>query len=207
MSVSEVFLWGRALIIFLTAILHFFQPPFVISLDEVELVHFERVQFHLKNFDMVFIFKDYHRKVSMVCSIPMQSLDHVKEWLKWVGTNLWFVFAVLVGAVGWKLQCGLVVDFLQACGQWIIESQSESWHCKIVFYGEMVHLSLSHFNVPRFEIQRYPAIFWIEHCFNSRLGLGLLVRKLLVACRVLVFPSMYPHAASSYSYLHRKVFK
>ena len=28
-------------------------PPFVIALDEVELVHFERVQFQLKNFDMV----------------------------------------------------------------------------------------------------------------------------------------------------------
>ncbi|CAG2232812.1 FACT complex subunit spt16,FACT complex subunit spt-16,FACT complex subunit SPT16 [Mytilus edulis] len=40
-------------------------PPFVIALDEVELVHFERVQFHLKNFDMVFVFKDYSNKVSM----------------------------------------------------------------------------------------------------------------------------------------------
>ena len=30
-------------------------PSFVISLDEVELIHFERVQFQLKNFDMVSI--------------------------------------------------------------------------------------------------------------------------------------------------------
>ena len=29
-------------------------------------MHFERVQFHLKNFDMVIVFKDYHRKVSAV---------------------------------------------------------------------------------------------------------------------------------------------
>ncbi|KAJ6221120.1 hypothetical protein RDWZM_006932 [Blomia tropicalis] len=56
-------------------------PPFVISLEDVELVHFERVQFHLKNFDMVFVFKDYHRKIVMVTSIPMNMLDHVKEWL------------------------------------------------------------------------------------------------------------------------------
>ncbi|GAB6025748.1 splicing associated factor Dre4 [Chamberlinius hualienensis] len=56
-------------------------PPFVITLEEVELVHFERVQFHLKNFDMVFVFKDYNRKVSMVNAIPMSMLDHVKEWL------------------------------------------------------------------------------------------------------------------------------
>jgi nucleosome binding factor SPN SPT16 subunit len=66
-------------------ILYFvFQPPFVISLDEIELVHFERVQFHLKNFDMVFVFKDYSKKTSMINSIPMNMLDHVKEWLKWV---------------------------------------------------------------------------------------------------------------------------
>jgi nucleosome binding factor SPN SPT16 subunit len=56
-------------------------PPFVITLEDVELVHFERVQFHLKNFDMVFVFKDYHRKTAMVNAIPMNMLDHVKEWL------------------------------------------------------------------------------------------------------------------------------
>ncbi|KAK4019969.1 hypothetical protein OUZ56_001967 [Daphnia magna] len=56
-------------------------PPFVISLEDMELVHFERVQFHLKNFDMVFVFKNYHRKVAMVNAVPMNMLDHVKEWL------------------------------------------------------------------------------------------------------------------------------
>ncbi|KAL3199650.1 hypothetical protein MRX96_001403 [Rhipicephalus microplus] len=56
-------------------------PPFIVTLDEVELVHFERVQFHLKNFDMVFVFKDYHRKCAMVNAVPMNMLDHVKEWL------------------------------------------------------------------------------------------------------------------------------
>ncbi|XP_065915341.1 FACT complex subunit SPT16-like [Dysidea avara] len=56
-------------------------PPFIVTLDEVELVHFERVAFHLKNFDMVFVFKDYNRKVAMINSIPMSSLDSVKEWL------------------------------------------------------------------------------------------------------------------------------
>ncbi|CAH0557604.1 unnamed protein product [Brassicogethes aeneus] len=56
-------------------------PPFVITLEDVELLHFERVQFHLKNFDMVFVFKDYARKTAMVNAIPMNMLDHVKEWL------------------------------------------------------------------------------------------------------------------------------
>merc|ERR1719422_2712143 len=56
-------------------------PPFVTTLEDVELVHFERVQLSLKNFDMVFIFKDYSKKISMVTAIPMTMLDHVKEWL------------------------------------------------------------------------------------------------------------------------------
>ncbi|XP_022082378.1 FACT complex subunit SPT16-like [Acanthaster planci] len=56
-------------------------PPFVISLEEVQLVHFERVQFHIKNFDMVFIFKDYTRKTAMVNAVPMNLLDNVKDWL------------------------------------------------------------------------------------------------------------------------------
>ncbi|GAB0094238.1 FACT complex subunit spt16 [Sergentomyia squamirostris] len=56
-------------------------PPFVIPLEDVELVHFERVQFHLRNFDMIFVFKDYSKKVAMVNAIPMNMLDHVKEWL------------------------------------------------------------------------------------------------------------------------------
>ena len=59
----------------------YFQPPFVVSLEDLELVHFERVQFQLKNFDMVFIFKDYNRKTQIVGSIPMNMLDNVKDWL------------------------------------------------------------------------------------------------------------------------------
>lgn len=56
-------------------------PPLVISLEDVELVHFERVQFHLRNFDMIFVFKDYNKKIAMINAIPMNMLDHVKEWL------------------------------------------------------------------------------------------------------------------------------
>merc|ERR1719336_2412298 len=56
-------------------------PPFVITLEDMELCHFERVSFSMKNFDMVFIFKDYSKKICMVMAIPMTMLDHVKEWL------------------------------------------------------------------------------------------------------------------------------
>uniref|UniRef100_A0A183SSW0 FACT complex subunit n=1 Tax=Schistocephalus solidus TaxID=70667 RepID=A0A183SSW0_SCHSO len=56
-------------------------PPFVVTLDEVELVHFERVSLSIRTFDMVFVFKDYRAKPAMVNSIPSSALDHVKEWV------------------------------------------------------------------------------------------------------------------------------
>src|SRR5690349_12424450 len=50
-------------------------PPFVLSLDQIELVSFERISFSLKNFDMTFIFKDYTKKVATITAIPMNQLD------------------------------------------------------------------------------------------------------------------------------------
>lgn len=57
-------------------------PPFVITLDDVELVHFERVTGNTKSFDMIIVFKDYKRKVQAINLIPSHSLDSVKDWLK-----------------------------------------------------------------------------------------------------------------------------
>lgn len=58
------------------------EPPFmVITLEDVELAHLERVQFGLKNFDLVFVFKDYKRTPEHINTIPVESLEHVKEFL------------------------------------------------------------------------------------------------------------------------------
>ncbi|MCJ1348492.1 FACT complex subunit spt16 [Peltigera leucophlebia] len=58
------------------------EPPFtVITLEELEVVHLERVQFGLKNFDMVCVFKDFHRPPVHINNIPVESLESVKEWL------------------------------------------------------------------------------------------------------------------------------
>ncbi|KAI5800248.1 FACT complex subunit-domain-containing protein [Peziza echinospora] len=64
------------------ALVQLTDPPFlVITLEEVEVAHLERVEFGLKNFDLVFVFKDFHRPVAHINSIPMESLENVKEWL------------------------------------------------------------------------------------------------------------------------------
>lgn len=57
------------------------QPAFVVVLEDLELVHFERVNFSHKNFDIMFIFKDYHQKPAMINSVPMNQLESIKEWL------------------------------------------------------------------------------------------------------------------------------
>ncbi|KAI9836234.1 MAG: FACT complex subunit spt16 [Sarea resinae] len=58
------------------------EPPFmVVTLDEIEIAHLERVQFGLKNFDMVLVFKDYARPPVHINTIPVESLENVKEWL------------------------------------------------------------------------------------------------------------------------------
>ncbi|ORY59508.1 FACT complex subunit spt-16 [Pseudomassariella vexata] len=58
------------------------EPPFmVITLDDIEIAHLERVQFGLKNFDLVFVFKDFTRAPYHINTIPVESLEDVKEWL------------------------------------------------------------------------------------------------------------------------------
>ena len=49
--------------------------------SDVVLLHMY-MQFHMRNFDMVFVFKDYKKKVASVTAIPMTQLDPIKEWLK-----------------------------------------------------------------------------------------------------------------------------
>lgn len=57
-------------------------PPYlVVTLEEIEIAHLERVQFGLKNFDMVFVFKDFLKPVVHVNTIPMELLEDVKNWL------------------------------------------------------------------------------------------------------------------------------
>ncbi|KAL2758648.1 hypothetical protein ACRALDRAFT_1075151 [Sodiomyces alcalophilus JCM 7366] len=58
------------------------EPPFmVITLEDIEIVHLERVQFGLKNFDLVVVFKDFSRMPYHINTIPVEYLDAVKEFI------------------------------------------------------------------------------------------------------------------------------
>lgn len=59
------------------------EPPFlVLTLADIEVAHLERVQYGLKNFDMVFVFNDFSRAPIHINTIPSGQLDNVKEWLE-----------------------------------------------------------------------------------------------------------------------------
>ena len=58
-------------------------PPFlVVTLSEIEVASLERVQFSLKQFDMVLVFSDFSRPPLSINSIPTSQLDDVKNWLE-----------------------------------------------------------------------------------------------------------------------------
>lgn len=58
------------------------EPPFmVVTIEDVEVAHLERVQYGLKNFDMVFVFKDFSRAPFQVSNIPVEFLEQVKDFL------------------------------------------------------------------------------------------------------------------------------
>lgn len=57
-------------------------PPYlVVTLEEIEIAHLERVQFGLKNFDLVFVPKDFSKPVIHINTIPIEVLEDVKLWL------------------------------------------------------------------------------------------------------------------------------
>ncbi|KAJ1339695.1 hypothetical protein BSLG_005728 [Batrachochytrium salamandrivorans] len=53
----------------------------VIPVKDIEIAHLERVQFGLKNFDLVFVYKDFHKAVSHINTIPTSQIETVREWL------------------------------------------------------------------------------------------------------------------------------
>lgn len=56
-------------------------PFFVVDLDEVDHVHFERVTYMSKAFDMVLVNKDFSKQPWRIDMIPNGDKDSVQEWL------------------------------------------------------------------------------------------------------------------------------
>lgn len=54
-------------------------PFFVMSVDSVDIVHFERVNYSSKSFDVAFIYKDL-TTWKRISNVPIESLESLKDW-------------------------------------------------------------------------------------------------------------------------------
>lgn len=73
-------------------LVHLTDPPFlVVTLSEIEIASLERVQYGLRQFDLVLIFKDFTKAPLHINSIPSSQMDDVKNWLEYVFIH-WFSF-------------------------------------------------------------------------------------------------------------------
>ena len=78
-------------------LVHLSAPPFlVVTLSDIEIASLERVQFGLKQFDMVLVFKDFTKTPLHINSIPSAQLDDVKNWLEYVILSLSLVALLTV---------------------------------------------------------------------------------------------------------------
>jgi len=64
-------------------------PPFILTLEDVELVCFERISHGLRSFDVVFVNKDYSRQGRHVSNVSVESLETLKKWLNEVNI-VWY---------------------------------------------------------------------------------------------------------------------
>ena len=74
-------------------------PNFCVSISDVEHVHFERVNFATKNFDMVLIFKDFDRPPATITAIESKNLDKIQDWLNEVQVT----YTAGALSVNWKV--------------------------------------------------------------------------------------------------------
>ncbi|TNV85367.1 hypothetical protein FGO68_gene4788 [Halteria grandinella] len=56
------------------------QPFLVLDIDDIEVAHFERIQYGTRNFDLVLIYKEY-QTFKRISAIPREHLDTIKSWL------------------------------------------------------------------------------------------------------------------------------
>eukprot|EP00981_Chlorochromonas_danica_P000694 scaffold147_cov164-Ochromonas_danica.AAC.11 len=59
-------------------------PSFVLTLSEVEHVHFERVTYATRNFDITFIFRNWELPPKTITAVDMKYMDIVQDWLNLV---------------------------------------------------------------------------------------------------------------------------
>jgi len=79
-------------------------PVFIVELDDVEHIHFERCTFRSKNFDMVMILKNFELAPLSINAIPIKELNAIQEWL----TDCSITYTAGQASMSWKSVMNLV---------------------------------------------------------------------------------------------------
>lgn len=59
-------------------------PFFVLDLDDIEVMHFERMFYGMKNFDLAIIYKDFHT-FTRINSVPTEYTEELKTYFNEIG--------------------------------------------------------------------------------------------------------------------------
>eukprot|EP00388_Colpodella_angusta_P022991 GDKJ01058764.1.p1 GENE.GDKJ01058764.1~~GDKJ01058764.1.p1 ORF type:complete len:1078 (-),score=350.36 GDKJ01058764.1:206-3439(-) len=89
-----------------SSLVHLIEGFFVLTLEDVQTVFFERIAQGLRNFDMVFVFKDLRKPVARLDTIPRESLELIKHWL----TNREIAFYEVGRSIKWANILKTIID-------------------------------------------------------------------------------------------------
>lgn len=59
-------------------------PPFVLTLSDIDHAHLERVTYATKNFDLTFIYKNFDIPPKTITAVDMKYMDTIQDWLNLV---------------------------------------------------------------------------------------------------------------------------
>ena len=98
------------------------KPAVVISIDDIELVHFERVYHGGKSFDMVVVFKEGvaekgQAEYTRITGIEMRHLEDIKNWLDSVAE---VIFSETIDSFKWD---HLIADKVRRPDFWLEEDE------------------------------------------------------------------------------------
>lgn len=84
-------------------------PVFLVDIDDIELVHFERISFGTKNFDMAIIFKDFST-FKRINIIPIEYIEEIKSYLD----EIKVIYSETVVSMNWNNILGQIREDFEA---------------------------------------------------------------------------------------------
>ena len=99
-------------------------PFFVMDIDDIEAVTFERVHYGIKNFDMAIVYKDF-TTFKRINSIPIENIETIKDYLDEIGV----IYSESITPINWTNVLAHIrdnfMDFLDDGGWCFLSNDGE----------------------------------------------------------------------------------